>query len=193
MSAIYFSSIDTLVFAGGGNRCWWQAGLLTRLLDHGAALPAQLVGTRAGAAIAASFMMGNTQAAPQVCKKMLADNTHLMDWRALCQLKLRFAHQATDRAWLGGCMNDSCFQAVRSSTQRVLVAVTRPAKAPSLDQAGSFLAGSLAYQAAIAPSVRGSVPPHSTPCASRQMIWPRPKASRLLDQATSWPNRARPW
>ena len=53
-------------------------------------------------------------------------------------------------------------------------------------------ASALPYQAAIAPSVRGSVPPHSTPWALRQMICPRPKPMRLPDQATSCPKAARP-
>jgi len=50
--------LQTLAFAGGGNRCWWQAGLLTHLQAQGAQLQAKLVGTRAGAAIAASFLAG---------------------------------------------------------------------------------------------------------------------------------------
>ena len=31
MQALNFSQVQTLAFAGGGNRCWWQAGLLTQL------------------------------------------------------------------------------------------------------------------------------------------------------------------
>jgi hypothetical protein len=50
--------LQTLAFAGGGNRCWWQAGLLTHLQAQGAQLQAKLVGTSAGAAIAASFLAG---------------------------------------------------------------------------------------------------------------------------------------
>jgi hypothetical protein len=36
MQALNFPQIQTLAFAGGGNRCWWQAGLLTPLQACGA-------------------------------------------------------------------------------------------------------------------------------------------------------------
>jgi hypothetical protein len=29
MHSLNFSQIQRLAFAGGGNRCWWQAGLVT--------------------------------------------------------------------------------------------------------------------------------------------------------------------
>lgn len=52
-ASIAWHRIHTLVFAGGGNRCMWQGGLLERLLAEGLSLPTQLVGTSAGAAVAA--------------------------------------------------------------------------------------------------------------------------------------------
>ena len=57
MQTLQLSHIRTLAFAGGGNRCWWQAGLMTELMQNGAQLPALLVGTSAGAA-APPFMPG---------------------------------------------------------------------------------------------------------------------------------------
>jgi predicted acylesterase/phospholipase RssA len=56
LASLDLASIDTLVFAGGGNRCWWQAGAISQLLMQGWRLPPQLIGTSAGAAVAASFL-----------------------------------------------------------------------------------------------------------------------------------------
>jgi predicted acylesterase/phospholipase RssA len=44
------AQVKTLSFAGGGNRCWWQGGLIAELLKRGWRLPPQLLGTSAGAA-----------------------------------------------------------------------------------------------------------------------------------------------
>jgi len=63
MQALNFSQLQTLAFAGGGERCWWQAGLLTQLQAYGAHLPATLVVTSAGAPTAASFLAGSTHTA----------------------------------------------------------------------------------------------------------------------------------
>lgn len=52
---LHLDDIHTLAFAGGGNRCWWQAGVVSQLLDMGWKLPPTLVGTSAGAAIATSL------------------------------------------------------------------------------------------------------------------------------------------
>lgn len=60
---IDLNAIDTLVLAGGGNRCWWQAGLIQTLTHRGWALPSRIIATSAGAAIATSFLTNKTEAA----------------------------------------------------------------------------------------------------------------------------------
>lgn len=143
MQALNFSQVQTLAFAGGGNRCWWQAGLLTQLQAYGARLPASLVGTSAGAAIAASFLAGSTSTALQACQRLYAANAQLFDWRGLTRLQLSFAHQTVYPAWLAHFVNEGHFKAIQSAPSRLLVAVTRPARALGL--AGSVAAGTLAY------------------------------------------------
>jgi hypothetical protein len=43
LSRLDLADVRTLIFAGGGNRCWWQAGAVTQWLERGWQLPAQLV------------------------------------------------------------------------------------------------------------------------------------------------------
>lgn len=143
MHALNFSKIQTLAFAGGGNRCWWQAGLLTHLQANGARLPATLVGTSAGAAIAASFLTGSTATALEACQRLYAANSRLFDWRRLTRLELIFAHQTIYPAWLSTFVNDSHFKAIQSAPSQLWVAVTRPAR--MLGKAGSVFAGTMAY------------------------------------------------
>jgi predicted acylesterase/phospholipase RssA len=141
--ALSFANIHTLVFAGGGNRCWWQAGALRHLMEQGMRLPAQLIGTSAGAAVAASFMTGGADTALQACLRLYADNPKIFDWTALSKLKLRFAHQHVYPAWVDTFLNAGNFNLLRQPTPRLTVALTRPAR--WLGMSGSVATGTLAY------------------------------------------------
>lgn len=138
-----FSAIGTLVLAGGGNRCWWQSGALRHLMERGMRLPAQLVGTSAGAAVAASFLAQGADTALQTCLKLYAGNPRVFDWSALPKLKLKFAHQQVYPAWVDAFLNEATFDTLRQSSSRLVVALTRPAR--FLGTRGSVAAGTLAY------------------------------------------------
>jgi len=74
---------QTLAFSGGGNRCLWQGGLMEHLLGQGWTLPGQLVGTSAGAAVAAACLSAGPMAAFEACRQLYAHNHRLWDWRGL--------------------------------------------------------------------------------------------------------------
>lgn len=143
LMAVDLSSIDTLVMAGGGNRCWWQAGLVQALMQRGWTLPRNITATSAGAAIATSLLTGTTEAALVSCKKLYSANAQLFDWRALIRLKVKFAHQHIYPAWLNSLMGDGDYAALQQSKSRLNVAVTQPAR--WLGVTGSLITGSVAY------------------------------------------------
>ena len=138
-----FSEIRTLVFAGGGNRCWWQAGALQHLMDQGQRLPTNMVGTSAGAAVAASFLLESSDVALHACLRLFADTSRVFEWPALAKLKLKFAHQHIYPAWINAFLNADSFARLSSSSVRLTVAVTRPARL--LGTGGSVAAGTFAY------------------------------------------------
>ena len=119
-----FGGVQTLVFAGGGNRCWWQAGALAHLLEQGARLPRQLVGTSAGAAVAASFLADGVDTALQACLRLFAANPKVFDWGGLPKLRLRFAHQQVYPAWVDAFLNTDTFTTLRQASSRLTVALT---------------------------------------------------------------------
>lgn len=135
--------IETLVFAGGGNRCWWQAGALRHLMSRDMRLPSRLIGTSAGAAVAASCMTRNPDAALQACLKLYAENIRIFDWRGLSKLKLKFAHQHVYPAWVDSFLNAETIDGIRNSSSHLTVALTRPAK--FLGTGFSVVAGTFAY------------------------------------------------
>lgn len=141
--ALDFSGMSTLVLAGGGNRCWWQAGALRHLMERGMRLPAQLVGTSAGAAVAASILAEGADTALQACLKLYASNPRIFDWSSLSKLKLKFAHQHVYPAWVEAFLNEATFDTLRHSSSRLVVALTRPAR--FLGMRGSVAAGTVAY------------------------------------------------
>lgn len=141
--SIPWHRLQTLAFAGGGNRCWWQAGLLTQLRGHGLALPPQLVGTSAGAAIAAACLTDSIDSALQACRRLYGSNHHLLDRAALRRLTLRFAHDHIYPAWLQSFVHSGNWPELQRAGSELLVAVSRPSRALGL--AGSIAAGTLAY------------------------------------------------
>lgn len=137
------SNVETLVFAGGGNRCWWQAGVMTKLLDSGWKLPPVMVGTSAGAAIATSLLTCSSRDALASCKRLYDGNDELFDWQSLARLKLKFSHQHIYPAWVESFTSDHHFDRLRSASSELIVAITRPAR--YLGLVGSLVAGSIAY------------------------------------------------
>lgn len=138
-----FDALETLVFAGGGNRCWWQAGAVRHLMESGVRLPAQLVGTSAGAGVAASFLVKGAETALQACQNLYRDNPAIFDWSGLARLRLTFAHQQIYPAWVNAFLNADTFALLGRSSSRLTVALTRPAR--FLGLRGSVAAGTLAY------------------------------------------------
>jgi predicted patatin/cPLA2 family phospholipase len=144
VTGLNLSRIETMVFAGGGNRCWWQAGALTHWLNMGWQLPSTLVGTSAGAAIAtAAVATDGLRRAFDSCQQLFGGNTRIFQWRNAVPSEGRFDHQRIYPAWLTSFLNEETFDTVRQAPQQLQVALTRPARALGLR--GSIVAGTLSY------------------------------------------------
>jgi Patatin-like phospholipase len=132
------SAIETIVFAGGGNRCWWQGGLMETLMFHGMKLPKTLIGTSAGAAVAASLITETPTKALLGCEALYAKENSIFNRQTRT-----FAHDYIYPAWLASFLDDSHLEKIKQSATRLQVAVTQPARWLGLH--GTVLAGMLAY------------------------------------------------
>jgi predicted acylesterase/phospholipase RssA len=137
------ASISTLALAGGGNRCWWQAGALSRLMQEGWVMPPRLIGTSAGAAIAAACLTTGPEAALESCKELYSRTAKIFHWRSLLRGHVEFAHQTVYPAWLSAFVNERTFAVLRESGSSLQVAVTRPARYLGLKVSVGL--GTLAY------------------------------------------------
>ncbi|WP_179405225.1 patatin-like phospholipase family protein [Burkholderia guangdongensis] len=144
LSARSWGEQSTLALAGGGNRCWWQAGAISRLIEEGWA-PKQWIGTSAGAAIAAACLTTGPETALEACKALYGQTDRVFRWKRLLRGRVEFAHQTVYPAWLDTFVNDATFGALRASGSSLLVAVTRPAHFLGLGL--SVALGTLAYLA----------------------------------------------
>lgn len=140
---VRLSDVHTLIFAGGGNRCWWQAGVIKSLLDGGWKLPRLLVGTSAGAAIAAISLANKFDAALESCLSLYAGTPSIVDGNGWSRLRLQFAHRRVYPQWVSAFVNSTSFDVLHDSSTRVRVVFARPAS--FLGVMGSVTLGTLAY------------------------------------------------
>ena len=138
-----WAGLSTLALAGGGNRCWWQAGAISRLLEAGWPLPKQWVGTSAGAAIATACLTTGPEAALAACRELYGQTNRIFDWRGMRRGRLKFAHQSVYPAWLDAFVNEKTFGQLRTCGASLQVAVTRPSRLLGL--VGSVALGTVAY------------------------------------------------
>ncbi len=143
LDTLALEPIRTLAFAGGGNRCWWQAGALAHLMGEGWQLPPQLVGTSAGAGVAAACMTSGPAAALAACARLYSANPRLLEGSGMARLRLRFAHQRIYPAWIASFVHAGSLGAMHQSASRLRVGITRPARVLGL--AGSVAVGTVAY------------------------------------------------
>jgi hypothetical protein len=102
-------SFQTLIFAGGGNRCWWQAGLLHEWMRADRVRAHRFVGTSAGAAIAYAAATNRLHDAFDACKRAYGSNERIVKSR----FPLRFAHETIYPAWLRAFVDNASMQRLR--------------------------------------------------------------------------------
>lgn len=140
---VQLNEFDCLVFAGGGNRCWWQAGLAEVLRSRGWRLPEIVAGTSAGAAVAAAVMGNATRAALQGCLELYRETSKICRWSWKSPWRLKFAHESVYPRWIRSFVDASMSSNASRCGSRLQVAVTRVSR--RLGVGGSLAAGYAAY------------------------------------------------
>jgi predicted acylesterase/phospholipase RssA len=93
---------DRFVLAGGGNRCWWQAGVLQAWSEAGVIHTRKFAGASAGAAIAAAHLSGSLARAEAACRELYSACNSI--W--VGKRKAWFAHTHIYPAWLKAFFNE---------------------------------------------------------------------------------------
>lgn len=138
------SAIRTVVFAGGGNRCFWQAGFYRTLADEQGLAPETLVAVSAGAAIATALAAGRIEQTLSLTCEAMERNPRNQYWDQLLDPRRRvFPHELIYRDLIHRVLADDAWEELRNGPE-VSVALARPPR--WLGAHAGTLAGLLAYQ-----------------------------------------------
>lgn len=116
----------TVVFAGGGNRCWWQAGVVEGFRGAGLWKPSTFVGASAGASIAVAAVTDRLRASLAVAVERFSMTPANIEWANLLIGKRPFVLPKIYPDWIKSFLSASDFQTLRESPIKVQVAITRP-------------------------------------------------------------------
>lgn len=96
---------DNLVFSGGGNRCFWQAGFWSALAPYLQGPPTSVSAVSAGAAIACVLFSGTFESGFEDHKRAVQRNPYNLYVRNLLKAKPLFPHGAMYRSAILGSIN----------------------------------------------------------------------------------------
>lgn len=119
-------AFGTVVFAGGGNRCWWQAGVVEGLKGASLWQPQTYVGASAGASIAVAAVTDRLRASLAVAVERFQRTSANVEWTNLLRGRRPFVLPAIYPDWIQSFLSESDFQRLKASPISVQVAITRP-------------------------------------------------------------------
>lgn len=100
MSAPVPQPFDQIVFAGGGNRCWWQAGWWDTVAPELQLRPRVIAGISAGAATACMVYAHDSRETMAYYREVLANNSRNVHWGNLLRRERVFPHYGIYRTAL---------------------------------------------------------------------------------------------
>ena len=115
---------DSVVFAGGGNRCVWQAGFYRTVAEALGFAPARVAAASAGAAVAAVLFAGCFDAALAHFKRATAINPGNVHWANLFNGARLFPHAAMYRRALLAVIDDRALAKLHAGPE-LRVPITR--------------------------------------------------------------------
>jgi len=118
----------TVVFSGGGNRCWWQAGVVSLLAEHSCWHAKRLIGVSAGAGIAAAFAVGRIPDALQAAVIRFSQTRQNIVWSDLLKGRRPFVLPRIYPDWIGSFLQAADLRNLNEGQLKVDVVITRPIK-----------------------------------------------------------------
>lgn len=137
-------SFDGIVFAGGGCRCFWQAGFFSVVAPQLELAPKRVAAASAGAALGCVSLAGRAHEAIENFKARAKDNPRNIYPERLFSSESVFPHESLFRDVVTKTMDAEAFATLRAGPE-IHVALTRPPNS-RLPLAPKMVAGLMAYQ-----------------------------------------------
>ena len=120
------TQFENVVFAGGGNRCFWQAGFWSVAADALSLSPTHVSAVSAGSAIACSLFSDNFDSGFRHYKKALAANRSNVNLRNLWRDQPLFPHGTMYRDAILTCINEPALLRLHSASPEISVLISCP-------------------------------------------------------------------
>ncbi len=117
---------QNIVFAGGGNRCWWQAGVVEVLSQHPCWRAQRLIGASAGAGIATAFATGRLQESLITASERFNATPRNFEWRELLKGQRPFMMPRIYPDWIGSFLDEIDLEKLKKIGLKIEVVITRP-------------------------------------------------------------------
>lgn len=134
---------DSLVFAGGGNRCFWQAGFWEEFTRNVEVKPASIASVSAGSAISCAIFANRIKETLEATMEVQSTNLKNRYWSRALQGKNVHPHSDLYRQIIHKALDEQSLQTLKEGpANRILLA-----EIPSwLGARSAVLVGMLAYQ-----------------------------------------------
>lgn len=133
---------ENVVFAGGGNRCFWQAGFWSVAAAALKLAPSGVVAVSAGSAIACALFAGTFEACFMGYKRAVAENVRNLYWRNLLREQPIFPHGDIYRDAILGSIDEQALSRLHQGPKiSVLISYPPPWACAHM----AMLLGMLAY------------------------------------------------
>jgi len=135
---------EHIVFAGGGHRCWWQAGWWETVAPRVDLAPKRIAAVSAGAATACLLFANESDTALAYYREKLGANAKNAYWGRWREGRAAvFPHEGIYRAALKALLGDAHFKKLQSNAPQIRVAFARPPA--GVPATGSLALGLMAY------------------------------------------------
>ena len=117
---------ENVVFAGGGNRCFWQAGFWSVAAQALALKPTRVTAVSAGSAIACTLFSDSFDSGFRHYKKALAANGSNVYLRNLLRDQPVFPHGTMYRDAILACIDEAALMRLRCASPQISVLISCP-------------------------------------------------------------------
>lgn len=137
------SHIENVVFAGGGNRCFWQAGLWEVIAEPLNLKPKQFASVSAGSAISCGVIAGQSKECLRVVKATTANNPKNRYLKNVFNADPVFPHERLYRAMVLEIMQGDAFTRLKNGPKNAVQVARIPRW---LGPRSAMVMGLMAYQ-----------------------------------------------
>lgn len=118
------SHIRHAVFAGGGNRCFWQAGFWNSIAEALNLKPQIFISVSAGSAISSAIIANRMMETLQVTRRMIEKNAYNHRWQNLVKGEPVFPHERIYRQIVTEVLQGEGLEKLKAGPEN-LIAITR--------------------------------------------------------------------